>query len=340
MLYIWPLFVFFSWPLWCSDIVSAVSTLRQLWIAPASLWQSKKPASPASKRKQADAKSYRRPKSFMLEAVESFFQRKCYLLLYALGHLALSLLIVRYSTVVHPFTLADNRHYMFYIFRYTVLQPGRTRYYLIVVYNICSLMCWWILLGCNGKTYSFDMPGCTSQTNSAMQMDHINTPFAGSDMRQLVQRAKEERQPADRPKKTESDVLGALDAASSTSTFAVSTSTWLLWMAATALSLMTAPLVEPRYFILPWVFWRLMVPAWPAHDCLQQANPDSKLDRLPGAAALFGFGKKVDLRLFLETMWFLAVNAGTMAMFLCKPFYWKAADGTLMDEGRVQRFMW
>ncbi len=59
-------------------------------------------------------------------------------------------------------------------------------------------------------------------------------------------------------------------------------------------------------------------------------------NNLPAAA----LGKLVDLRLFLETMWFLAINIGTMGMFLSRPFYWKAADGTLMDDGRVQRFMW
>ena len=41
----------------------------------------------------------------------------------------------------------------------------------------------------------------------------------------------------------------------------VPTSTALVLFLTTCLSLMTAPLVEPRYFILPWVMWRLLVMA-------------------------------------------------------------------------------
>lgn len=91
------------------------------------------------------------------------------------------------------------------------------------------------------------------------------------------------------------------------------TSFALIWLLATALSLITAPLVEPRYFILPWVLWRLHVP--PSH----------------GSIAGFSVERS---RLWGETLWFLAVNAGTCAVFLGKEFEWASEPGT------VQRFMW
>lgn len=51
-------------------------------------------------------------------------------------------------------------------------------------------------------------------------------------------------------------------------------------------------------------------------------------------------GGRVDVRLVLETGWFVVVNVGTMYMFLFRGFYWRGEDGGLDDGGRVQRFMW
>ena len=85
----------------------------------------------------------------------------------------------------------------------------------------------------------------------------------------------------------------------------------------------------------------MLVPAWAAHECVpRDGHPGAGLDRIPVVGWLFALGKKYDLRLLLETVWFLIINAGTLYMFIYRPFYWKAADGTLMDEGRLQRFMW
>lgn len=91
------------------------------------------------------------------------------------------------------------------------------------------------------------------------------------------------------------------------------TSFALIWLLTTALSLITAPLVEPRYFILPWVIWRLHV--------------------RPSRGAIAGLSVE-RTRLWGETLWFLAVNVGTCAVFLGKEFEWAS------EPGRVQRFMW
>ena len=113
------------------------------------------------------------------------------------------------------------------------------------------------------------------------------------------------------------------------STQPIQTSATLVFLLATSLSLVTAPLVEPRYFIIPWVIWRLNVPAW-------RPGPISRI--LPKRLADVVDG--IDIRLVFETLWFLAINFITGYIFLKKPYEWRAADGTILDEGRLQRFMW
>ncbi len=90
------------------------------------------------------------------------------------------------------------------------------------------------------------------------------------------------------------------------------------------------------------MFWRLLVPAWPAHECVSHDDkPDAELGRVPVLGWLFRtVGKKIDVRLLLETAWFIAINVATMYAFLHRPFYWRAADGSLTDGGKLQRFMW
>lgn len=98
---------------------------------------------------------------------------------------------------------------------------------------------------------------------------------------------------------------------------------------------MTAPLVEPRYFILPWVTWRLLAPAWSIslpHDAADNNPPIIK--------TVASLARRYDLRLWLETAWFGVVNVLTMYIFVTRPFYWRDGEGNLADGGRVQRFMW
>lgn len=116
-----------------------------------------------------------------------------------------------------------------------------------------------------------------------------------------------------------------------------STSTGLIFLLATTLSLMTAPLVEPRYFIIPWVMWRLLVPAWRLHD---HEGHSSIVSHLAENSWFKMFSRHYDVRLIIETLWFIAINAVTGYIFLSKPYVWKAEDGTVLDEGRLQRFMW
>jgi len=136
--------------------------------------------------------------------------------------------VVRGNTVLHPYLLADNRHYTFYVFRRILLRlPAAAP---VPVY----LLSLWLQLR-----------AATAATDAA----------------------------------------------------------WLLlFLAATAATLVAAPLVEPRYFIVAWTLWRCHV-------------------------AVRGRW------LWLEAAWFALVGAATTAVFLAWTFEWPGEQGPM-------RFMW
>jgi len=80
----------------------------------------------------------------------------------------------------------------------------------------------------------------------------------------------------------------------------------LLWGLATIGTLIGAGLVEFRYFILPWTFWRLHA------------------------------GRTVNgaVNRWVETVWFATINVVTIFIFLNWGFEWEK------EKGAVQRFMW
>lgn len=110
------------------------------------------------------------------------------------------------------------------------------------------------------------------------------------------------------------------------------TSFFLIWLLATALSLITAPLVEPRYFLIPWVMWRLHVPSWSPTSSLGGRKGGKKMGMLDVVG--FWAWKGYDYRYWIETAWFLGINAVTGYVFLYRGFEWT------QEPGKVQRFMW
>lgn len=326
MLYIWPFLAFFSAPLFLPIIFELVlSPLRAI----STLVAGKFPTSPSTSRRPSGAKP------LPLELATLLSTKKVYYPFYLVLTVGVSLAIVKFNTIIHPFTLADNRHYMFYIFRYTIRRGAKIRYLLVGAYTLSRWVIWRRLGGAGAE-------GRTSP----------NT------------------------KRTEEVDVAAV---------APPTSTVLLWVITTSLSLITAPLVEPRYFILPWVFYRLLVPAWgveiPSSSCFSSSPATTETETKRGKATTEAKGTtkigkaanatpqpwqnnsnggsnnnavaakiparaagNANLSLALETLWFTAINLGTMYMFLYRPFYWKtvAEDGSevLLDGGRVQRFMW
>jgi alpha-1,2-glucosyltransferase len=295
MLYLWPFFAFFSAPLLIPPIVSL--GFRLLGFG-SQLFTTGTAKEVPSKTKQLD--------SVILQSLDIFF--KIVLpVVFAVGGVVAAVGIVKYNTIIHPFTLADNRHYMFYIFRYTILRGTTVRYSLVAIYCGCAWAVWKRLAG-----------------HSSVRQDRTDTnicsPFPLGAEGQL-------------------DDKKSLAAPDSSLT-SPATSTALFWLLTTALSLITAPLVEPRYLILPWIFWRLLVPSWPIQTYDLPEALSAKLSTIPLLGWLYKQGRHSDLTLWLETAWFLVVNLGTMYMFLFRPYVWRNEQGEVLDDGRLQRFMW
>jgi len=343
MLYIWPLIAFFSAPLLLGSAAQAVGFTSRI-LTPGeipvaqSLSQQRGPGPDANAHPTKAGASSRRQQSPALVSAVRFFGTKQYVGPLIVGFHVIAFLVVRYNTIIHPFTLADNRHYMFYIFRYTILRPGWVRYFLVPVYVSCARLCWSTLAGsCDSFDVDAEAPDGQTRRLAIPRPGHINTPFGSTRMRSLGR----EHRPTTPVADAKDDAFEALrthgSAPFSSAAGPPLSSTAVLWLLATTLSLITAPLVEPRYFILPWLFWRLLVPPWKAHDGrggALQLGPWRWPDRL------VRFGRAYDPRLFLETLWFFLINAATMYIFISRPYQWKAADGSVMDGGKWQRFLW
>ena len=199
------------------------------------------------------------------------------------------LVTVNLNTVIHPFTLADNRHYTFYVFR-ILMKHWILKYAAVPVYFVCA----WLVLGALG--------GATEPE----------------------------------PERKSIRILHGDD------TICV---TWtLVWLISTLLSLVSAPLVEPRYFILPWLMWRLAVPEYmPRSDAQHKfmelekkgastnsshtsADTTSSVQSTLRTAAAYSPN--------LELAWYILINVVTCYVFLYRGFEWPQEPGT------VQRFMW
>ena len=207
----------------------------------------------------------------------------------AIPHLAVMLAIVRFNTLVHPFTLADNRHYTFYVVRYLLRYPT-IKYGVVSIYFICA----WAAISALG----------------GLPQNHERSKDRNEEQRRRVQ--------GETPRSLGNRV-----------------SFVLVWLLTTSLSLVTAPLVEPRYFIIPWLMWRLHVPTWrfpqPNGPMGSEAtehggNEITRLEML--------LQHRQDYCLWLETIWFLLINGATGYIFLNWGFEWS------QEPGITQRFMW
>ena len=199
---------------------------------------------------------------------------------------AASIVIIHYNMIVHPFTLADNRHYVFYVFRILRWHPF-VKYFAASLSVVCANLCIIALGGISRNGY----PCIKTRT------------------------------------KTEPTVV--LDKKLIREHDGQYVSFVIIWLMATALSVISAPLVEPRYFILPWIFWRLSVTSRSRIMLSQKTGSDKeKMIRIDQTKWSNQF------TLWLETGWYLAVNTVTGYVFLYCGFEW------IQEAGAVQRFMW
>lgn len=254
-------------------------------------------------------------KSVVLGWTFMFFESKIPWMIYLVATIVVSVIVVKFNTIIHPFTLADNRHYMFYIFRYTIRRSLLIRLLLIIPYTAARWMVWDTLCGCK----SWIVASISDVEDQPLTSS--NHPF-----QTLVKvHSAKDHQPKSGKKSSGQSVSKSADV--------IPTSTGLIFLVATSLSLITAPLVEPRYFIIPWVIWRLMTPAW-------TVPTDGIINRVPEVQAMTNLLQGYDPRLFLETAWFSVIHLVTAYIFLYKPYIWRAEDGSVLDNGQLQRFMW
>ncbi|KAH6895659.1 DIE2/ALG10 family-domain-containing protein [Thelonectria olida] len=361
MLYIWGFFGFFSIPLLVPYALPIVNFATRVY----NVLTSQKPASPRPApssdkgSKQHPNQSSTKPQPKLMEASKSrvdntswplriaaMFFKASFWPAYLVTTIFTSFIIVNRNTIIHPFTLADNRHYMFYIFRYTILRSSLIRYMLILPYTLSRWMIWGTMAGCSRWFFMTQTDECSAYYTGKQAPPYLSHPF-------FIRRHGGTPRQTDAEFPTEIRVEGKeVEAAKQrslqghidqdplyVSVEPASTSTGLIFLLATTLSLITAPLVEPRYFIIPWVMWRLLVPGWRLHDHETQDNVVDKALRSSWGWLLRPF-RRYDLRLILETGWFIAINVVTGYIFLRKPYLWRAEDGTVLDDGRLQRFMW
>lgn len=264
ILYLWPLITFFSAPLL---IPAGISFFRRL--------------------------NYQISRHVFISISRSNLQST----LHITGGLILCLATIKYNTIIHPFTLADNRHYMFYIFRYTILRHPAIRFLLAPIYAVCSALVY--------KSLCLTAPDIQKRKYSSS----------------LLVR------PSEVPKQDKSTERIPI---TPTVSFAI------ILFSATTLSLVTAPLVEPRYFITPWVLWRLNIPMNVSKELVSKSNTSGLRTNNLVFTALNK--SKSNMRhnkwLWLETTWLILINLITGFIFLHKGFEWP------QEPGNVQRFMW
>ncbi|KAF1940815.1 hypothetical protein EJ02DRAFT_379113 [Clathrospora elynae] len=240
MLYLWPYIAFFSAPLLAGPLLQPVVPLLPKRLQTVC-------------KSNLNVSSKIRPPTFLVSTL----------------FIAGGLIAVHLNTIIHPYTLADNRHYVFYVFKILRLYPA-IKYLAVPVYCICA----WLTI------------------------QSLASPSVGEDA----------------PERKRDDCPTSIQASRQPCHISFVT----IWLATTALSVITTPLVEPRYFIIPWIMWRLHVPYSPAS--LSQHRSTDK--------------PSYDIRLVLETIWVLTINAAVSYTFLYRTFAWPS------EPDNLQRFIW
>ena len=304
MLYIWPYFLFFSWPILAVPVANAVLPKGSL---PMIL-------------------NYGFPKR----------QKGFPALLTIAAVIPVILAVIHFNTIVHPFTLADNRHYVFYAFRILRSHPA-VMYGAAIIYFLCA----WVVISAFGfstipvppKPIAPPKPPAPTQPAPAKEQEEANAPQKEAAKKPQATRRQVASKKATPPEQSDPvtpEILARIQAhianRQKQEIEPTRVSFVIIWLAATALSLVTAPLVEPRYFIIPWVLWRLNLPPQPTPAVYRLRRP-SEEQLVRAQATTYG-------PMFAETVWFLIVNAVTGYVFLYKGFEWP------QEPGRIQRFMW
>ncbi|CCF56718.1 hypothetical protein KAFR_0B04220 [Kazachstania africana CBS 2517] len=187
------------------------------------------------------------------------------------------MLIIRYFTSVHPFLLADNRHYTFYLFKKLIGRKSRLIKYALmsIIYHFCCFN-YMELMRPNEMVFNTNQPlPIKDQTQLPVQLTHIS---------------------------------------------------WTGLLLCTFITIVPSPLFEPRYYILPYYFWRIFItcnaePIFEKLEIKTEVNNEESV-------TIESTG-----RLLWEFLWFMSINIFTLLVFTYHPFKWD-------DEPFLQRIIW
>lgn len=335
MLYIWPFMLFFSWPLAYPWILGALIPVVRL---PSTL------------------------KPYTINFPLSFGRISS--LLSVMAVLALVLGVVHFNTIIHPFTLADNRHYVFYVFRILRLHP--CLFYAAAPVYVASA---WAVLQTLCRPKPSGSPHVGEETRDEKGTGSVVRE--SSDTLRNRKKSTSRRVAKASNRQGSNDVHPIEESDDDEAVLEPTRTSWVIvWLATCTLCLVTAPLVEPRYFILPWLLWRLEVPSQAPELTSAVSNrlvaPQARVDqqeqredgplqqhvveRLSSGLVILNTRRIADWlkdaaqllhdasdhRLWLETAWFVVVNMVTCYVFLYRPF--ESANEWEKTESR--RFMW
>ncbi|SCV00023.1 LAMI_0G02366g1_1 [Lachancea mirantina] len=175
-------------------------------------------------------------------------------------------ILIRYFTRAHPFLLADNRHYTFYLFKKIITRNKFFKYLVMPA------------------SYHFSIYSYMSVMHSNIIHFHPILPI-------------EIKSPVDLPVQ-------------------LTHISWTALLVCTFITVVPSPLFEPRYYILPYIFWRIFV----------SGSPESYLaDRIVELTGVH--------RLSREFLWFALINVFTLTVFAFKPIVWQT-------ESFPQRIIW
>ena len=288
LLYLWPSIVFFSFPLLVTSLIRITTSLPPTRYLEQLRW--------IHRMSYPTLDVAPKPGSIMMLLI-------------------LSTVSVHFNTIIHPFTLADNRHYVFYVFR-LLRWRWWVRYAAIPVYVGSSWLCFLPF---------FDSR--RSSTGSKLLRDKDNESSAtsiGSSSESKNKAEGEQESMKKNDRKAESSFTRASD--------------MVIWFLCTTMCLVTAPLVEPRYTIMPWIVWRTMLPGCNSTAVIDSEQQTERAKTVQKAKSKHKVKDMIQLHndwsLYAETFWFLVVNVVTMDRFLFCGFEWA------QEPGKVQRFMW
>jgi len=160
--------------------------------------------------------------------------------------------VVHYFTIPHPFILADNRHYIFYLWKNFIGRYWWFKYALCPFYSTAVLFMIPIIISSKEKVIVFS-----------------------------------------------------------------------IWLLCTCVTLLPSPLIEFRYYMLPWLFLQFEIKPFGGEVVKKEKKEESAIQRS-------AIGKFVS-SLYPVIIGYILVDIATLYVFLYKPFVY---------NGEVGRFMW